>query len=144
MFGNIFVYQFSYLRVSICHLLFMSHYATLQYLKYLSLFLRLSLSLSQVTFWLSISVIVLPVGAGQCDQIWRKFATSANFHECFEILCGFIMYLAKFWSYFVQFSMILGKILLLYIEKIKHRAIWSTLFWIRKTRHLFLTSLPIL
>ena len=37
----------------------------------------------------------------QCDQIWQYFSTLAKLKSIY----GFVLYLAKFWTYFGKFSM---------------------------------------
>ena len=44
----------------------------------------------------------------QCDQIWRIFATLAKFNKSLATVLGLILYLAIFWTYFLNFSLLLG------------------------------------
>ena len=45
----------------------------------------------------------------QCDQIWRVFAILPKSYKSLTIFWGYILYLAKFWTYFGKFGMLLDK-----------------------------------
>ena len=68
---------------------------------------------------------ILP--GNQCGQIWRNFTTSEQCYKTLALLKRFIYWLAKFWTYFGKFYMVLGKCSVLQMAKFCARklAIWS-------------------
>ena len=89
----------------------------------------LRISLSAFTGWTICQVVVC---SGQCDQIWRNFASLAKVYKSLANFWQLISYLEKCWAYILwQIRDIIGLIFIFANGQIlkNNQTIWSHCLW---------------